>query len=58
MEPASETGASFFICSSLRRDYGKVLVIALAYFAAHRIAFFFPDAAEAIIVVVVGGRRR
>ena len=55
MEPASETGASFFIHSSLRRDYGKVLVIALAYFAAHRIAFFFPDAAEAIMVVWPAG---
>jgi integral membrane sensor domain MASE1 len=51
MNNVSETTASAFSRFSFRHDFPRVLVIAVAYFFAHRIAFLFPDSRNVIMIV-------
>ncbi|MBM2817061.1 MAG: Signal transduction histidine kinase [Ignavibacteria bacterium] len=47
--------ASTFSHISFRSDYPKVIVIALAYFFAHQLAFFFPDSEKIIMLIWPAG---
>ena len=55
MNGISETIAATFSRFSFRHDFPKILVIAVTYFIAHGISFFFPDSAKVIMLIWPAG---
>src|ERR1035438_9022409 len=55
MTPNPEITHSSFSRLSFRHDFPRVIVIALVYFFAHGIAFFFPDSEKVIMLIWPAG---